>query len=73
MRQSRWLAPSFEKPCIYHLVSRVVDRRFVLGETEREHFQIMMRMYGNLSTGPVVSERIKVFFLIYFEAGFVTV
>jgi len=36
MRKSRWLAPwkdDPEKPVIYHVVSRIVDRRFVLGDS----------------------------------------
>ena len=44
----RWLAPwkdSFEKPSIYHLVTRIVDRNFVLGDVEREHFKVLLRGY----------------------------
>ena len=33
------------KPAIYHCVSRVVDRRFVLGDAEREQFVAYMRTY----------------------------
>jgi len=33
------------KPAIYHCVSRVVDRRFVLGDAEREQFVRYMRVY----------------------------
>ncbi|MDA1236919.1 MAG: transposase, partial [Acidobacteria bacterium] len=33
------------KPAIYHCLSRVVDRRFVLGDTEREQFVDYMRLY----------------------------
>lgn len=33
------------KPAIYHCISRVVDRRFVLGEPERERFVAYMRLY----------------------------
>ena len=33
------------KPAIYHCVSRVVDRRFALGDTEREQFVRYMRAY----------------------------
>ena len=33
------------KPAIYHCVSRVVDRRFVLGDGEREQFVTYMRLY----------------------------
>lgn len=52
MRRARWLAPwkdSYEKPAIYHCVSRVVDRRFVFGEDEREKFRTFLRMYENFS------------------------
>ena len=52
MRRSRWLAPwkdSSEKRAIYHCVSRVVDRRFVFGDEEREHFRMFMRMQENFS------------------------
>lgn len=47
MSSKRWLAPwkdSPEKPAIYHCISRVVDRRFVLGDVEREKFRVFMRM-----------------------------
>jgi putative transposase len=27
----------------YHVISRVVDRRFILGDEEREHFVVLMR------------------------------
>jgi REP element-mobilizing transposase RayT len=33
------------KPAIYHCISRVVDRRFVLGDAEREQFVRYMRIY----------------------------
>ena len=33
------------KPAIYHCLSRVVDRRFVLGDAEREQFVEYMRLY----------------------------
>jgi REP element-mobilizing transposase RayT len=52
MRRSRWLAPwkdSLVKPAIYHCVSRVVDRRFVFGDAERERFRIYLRMYENFT------------------------
>ena len=58
MRRSRWLAPwkdSSEKRAIYHCVSRVVDRRFVFGDEEREHFRMFMRMQENFSGCRVLS------------------
>jgi hypothetical protein len=43
----RWIVPwkdSGTKPVLYHCVSRVVGRGFLLGEAEREHFRMLMRM-----------------------------
>jgi REP element-mobilizing transposase RayT len=50
--KKRWIAPWFEseeKPSIYHCVSRVVDRRFVFGDEEREKFRTFLRMMENFS------------------------
>jgi REP element-mobilizing transposase RayT len=58
MKRLRFLAPwkdSLEKPAIYHCISRVVDRRFVLEEAEREHFRMFMRMQENFSGCRVLS------------------
>ncbi len=58
MRKARWLAEwrdSQEKPAIYHCISRVVDRRFVFGNEEREQFRIFMRMYEKFSGCRVLS------------------
>jgi REP element-mobilizing transposase RayT len=58
MRRARWLAPwkdSAEKPAIYHCISRVVDRRFVFGDEEREKFRVFMRMQENFSGCRVLS------------------
>jgi REP element-mobilizing transposase RayT len=44
-----------EKPAIYHCISRVVDRRFVFGDAEREHFRMFMRMQENFSGCRVLS------------------
>jgi REP element-mobilizing transposase RayT len=33
------------KPAIYHVISRVVDRQFVFGREEKEHFVGLMRLY----------------------------
>ena len=58
MSSKRWLAPwkdSGEKPAIYHCISRVVDRRFVFGDAEREHFRMFMRMQENFSGCRVLS------------------
>jgi REP element-mobilizing transposase RayT len=43
----RWIVPwkdSREKPVIYHCISRVVGRGYLLEEAEREHFRMLMRM-----------------------------
>jgi len=45
--RKRWIAPwkdSMTKPAIYHCISRVVGRGFVLEVDEREHFRMLMRM-----------------------------
>ena len=45
--RKRWVVPwkdSTTKPAIYHCISRVVGRGFVLEEDEREHFRMLMRM-----------------------------
>ena len=58
MASKRWLSAwknSSGKPAIYHLVSRVVDRRFVFGDVEREQFRMMMRMQENFSGCRVLS------------------
>jgi REP element-mobilizing transposase RayT len=52
------LAPwkdSTVKPAIYHTISRVVDRRFVFGDKEREQFRMFMRMQENFSGCRVLS------------------
>ena len=54
----RWLAPwkdSGEKPAMYHCISRVVDRKFVFDDPEREHFRMFMRMQENFSGCRVLS------------------
>ena len=58
MSSKRFLSPwkdSAAKPVIYHCVSRVVDRRFVLGDAERETFRTFMRMYEDFSGCRVLS------------------
>ena len=52
MSRKRWIpngAESGAKPVVFHCLSRVVDRRFVFGDAEREHFRMFMRMYENFS------------------------
>ena len=58
MRQARWLAEwrnSESKPVFYHCISRIVDRRFVLGAQEKEKFRTLMRMYEKFSGCRVTS------------------
>ena len=58
MRRARWLAPwkdSGEKPVIYHCITRVVDRRLVFGQEEKEQFRRYMRMYEDFSGCRVLS------------------
>jgi REP element-mobilizing transposase RayT len=45
MRQARLKAPEHHPVAYYHCISRVVDRRFVLGDVEREQFVAWMRHY----------------------------
>ncbi|MCP5536989.1 MAG: transposase [Akkermansiaceae bacterium] len=46
MYQPRFLSPSAEvSASVYHCVSRVIDRRFVLGRDEKDVFVRMMREY----------------------------
>ena len=52
MSEARWLAEwrmAAGKPVLYHVNSRVVDRRFVLGTGEKEKFRTYMRMQENFS------------------------
>ncbi len=45
--RKRWIVPwkdSATKPAIYHCISRIVGRDFVLEMDEREHFRMLMRM-----------------------------
>ena len=47
MARKRWIVPwkdSAEKPAFYHCISRVVDKRFVFGQDEKEKFRTLMRM-----------------------------
>ncbi|MFN6094645.1 MAG: transposase [Verrucomicrobiota bacterium] len=58
MRQARWLAEwrnSESKPVFYHCISRIVDRRFVLGAREKEKFRALMRIYEKFSGCRVTS------------------
>lgn len=58
MRRARWLAEwrkAAGKPVLYHVLSRVVDRRFVLGTEEKEKFRTLMRMQENFTGCRVLS------------------
>jgi REP element-mobilizing transposase RayT len=58
MRKARWLAEwqkSAGKPVLYHVISRVVDRRFVLATEEKDKFQTLMRMQENFTGCRVLS------------------
>lgn len=58
MRQARWLAvrgKSSGKPVFYHVISRVVDRRFAFGVDEKEKFRTLMRLQEKFTGCRVVS------------------
>ena len=58
MRKARWLAEwrkSAKKPVFYHVISRVVDRRFAFGAEEKEKFRALMRLQEKFSGCRVVS------------------
>jgi putative transposase len=58
MRKARWLAEwrsSGDKPVFYHVLSRVVDRRFAFGPEEKEKFRALMRRQEKFSGCRVVS------------------
>ena len=58
MRQARWLAEwreSAGKPVFYHVISRVVDRRFAFGPEEKEKFRALMRLQEKFTGCRVVS------------------
>lgn len=48
MRRPRLLAPLSVSHAIYHCVSRVVDRRLIFGDEEKEQFVKYMRLYEEL-------------------------
>jgi putative transposase len=58
MRKARWLADwrkSTGKPVFYHMISRVVDRRFAFGAEEKEKFRALMRLQEKFTDCRVVS------------------
>ena len=58
MAQPRWLAPwkdDLRSPAIYHVINRVVDRRFAFGDEEKEKFRMFMRMVEEFSGCQVLS------------------
>ena len=57
-RKGRWLAEwrkSDKKPNFYHVLSRVVERRFAFGPEEKEKFRALMRMMEKFTGCRVVS------------------
>ena len=52
MRRPRLTAPEHVDHALYHCLSRVVDRRKVLGEAEKEQFVRLMRLYEKLYRVP---------------------
>lgn len=54
MRQARLLVPD-SIDGLYHVVSRVVDRRMVFGEEEKRHFRRLLRAYAGFSGIEVVA------------------
>ena len=48
MSLPRLLAPDCVAHALYHCVSRVVDRRFIFGPEEKEHFLDLVRRYERL-------------------------
>ena len=58
MAQPRFLNPWKDdphSPAIYHVINRVVDRRFAFGKEEKEKFKMFMRMVENFSGCQVLS------------------
>ncbi|MGJ8723635.1 MAG: transposase [Roseibacillus sp.] len=58
MAQPRFLNPWKDdprSPSIYHVINRVVDRRFAFGDEEKEKFKMFMRMVENFSGCQVLS------------------
>jgi putative transposase len=55
MRRARLKAPEHVERAIYHCVSRVVNRDYVLGEAERERFVSLMRLYERLCGVQVIT------------------
>jgi hypothetical protein len=55
MRLRRLRAPAFLPVAYYHVVSRVVDRRFVLGEEEKDKLLEYMRTYERFGGLRVIS------------------
>lgn len=58
MAPPRWLAPWKDdphSPAIYHVINRVVDRRFAFGDEEKEKFKMFMRMVEDFSGCQVLS------------------
>ncbi len=55
MRQARLKAPADWELAYYHCVSRVVDRRFALGDEEKRQFLHFMRLYEKFCQVRIIS------------------
>ena len=58
MSRKRWIPEGGGtdlKPAVFHVVSRVVDRRFVFKDVEREKFRTFMRMQASYSGCQILS------------------
>ena len=49
MRTARLKARPDAPTAYYHCISRIVDRRFIFGDREKEHFVKLMRLYEDFS------------------------
>lgn len=57
-RRARWSAgwrKSAGKPVFYHVISRVVERRFAFGPEEKEKFRALMRLQEKFTGCRMVS------------------
>ena len=63
-RRARWLAEwrkSTGKPVFYHVISRVVDRRFALGTEEKEEAEREREQDGEIQLGKMLRCRVRYF------------
>jgi len=55
VRQGRLKAPGEPAYAYYHCISRIVDRRFVLGKPEKQQFLQFMREYEAFSGVSIIT------------------